>query len=65
MIKIFNPIKSRRPWLPISISHLNKAFLVLGCSFFTPGVFLFRYELVETGMIGSKWKSSNKVYRGM
>ena len=43
MIKIFSPIKSRRPWPPILISHLfNKAFLVLGHSFFTPGVFLFR-----------------------
>ena len=43
MIKGFSPIKSRRPWPPISISHLfqHKAFLVLGCSFFyTLGVFV-------------------------
>ena len=48
MIKSFSPIKSRRPWPPISISfHIffNKALLVLGRSFFTPGVFLFRYIL--------------------
>ena len=32
--KIFNLSKSRRPWPPISISHLsNKAFKVLGRSF--------------------------------
>ena len=40
MIKTFNPIKSRRPWPPISISHLFQQgpfsswpllFLYLGC----------------------------------
>ena len=40
MIKSFNPIKSRRPWPPISISHLFQQgpfsswpllFLHLGC----------------------------------
>ena len=40
MIKIFSPIKSRRPWPPISISHLFQQgsfrswpllFLHLGC----------------------------------
>ena len=30
MIKIFNPIKSRRPWLPILISLFSKAFLTSG-----------------------------------
>ena len=46
MVKIFNPIKSRRPWPPISILHLfSKAFLVLGHPIFTYGVFLFRLLL--------------------
>ena len=34
MTRTFKPIKSRRPWLPILISHLfNKVVLVLGHSF--------------------------------
>ena len=45
MIRIFNPIKSRRPWPTISISYLfQQGVLALGCSFFTPGAFWFRYK---------------------
>ena len=45
MIKSFNPIKSRRPWPPISILHLFKQGpLGPGRFFFTPGVFLFRFH---------------------
>ena len=33
MIKSFNPIKTRRPCLPILISLLQQDLLVLGCSF--------------------------------
>ena len=45
MIKIFNPIKSRRPWPPNSISHLFYKFLA--APFFTPEVFLFRSYLQD------------------
>ena len=47
MIKIFNLIKSRRPWLPILISHLfNKDFLAFAAPFFTPEVFWFRFHFL-------------------
>ena len=38
-------INNRRPWQPNSISHLFHPgfYLVLSCSFFTPGVFWLRY----------------------
>ena len=43
--KIFNPIKSRRPWLPISITYLfQQGLLALGRSVFIPGVFWFRFR---------------------
>ena len=46
MIKILVLLKAGGlAWLPILISHLfNKTFLVLDPSFFTPGVFLFRFH---------------------
>ena len=41
----FNPIKHRRPWLPILISYLfQQGLLALGHSFFTPGMFWFRFH---------------------
>ena len=45
MTKTFKPIKTRRHWLPIWFYiFFSKACLVLGCPFFTPGVFLIRFH---------------------
>ena len=44
MTKTFMPIKSRRPWPSIYLKFFNKTFLVLGCFFFTPGVFWYRFD---------------------
>ena len=42
--QIFKPIKTRSHWPPIWFPiFFSKACLVLGCPFFTPGVFLIRY----------------------
>ena len=58
MIKSFNPIKSRRPWPPISISHLFQQgpfsswpllFLHLGC-------FCLDINIQELGMVCSLGK---------
>ena len=51
MIKIFNPIKSRRPLPPILISYVSFLTrpIALGHSFFTPGLFWFRYSIL-TGL---------------
>ena len=52
MIRSFNPIKSRRPWPPISISHLfQQGPFSSWPLLFTPGVFLFRYYSIITVLI--------------
>ena len=47
IIKTFNSINSRRPLLPILISHFfSMAFLILGHNFFTPGAFWLGLSLL-------------------